>query len=119
MTLNYASTAASADRLIKQFGSTGTLKRSTSGAYDPTTGTAAITTVTQTVQAVVFNYDQKYIVGTEIRSDDKQVYLSAAGINPPLPGDVFNWQAQDYTVIKAKPLAPSGIQVLYEMQIRT
>ena len=115
----YTGMAATADRLIRKYGAPTTLKRSTSGAYDPNTGTASVTLTSQTVQAVVFNYDQKYIVGTEIRSDDKQVYLSAVGVNPPLPGDIFSWQGQDFTVITAKPLAPSGVQVLYEMQVRT
>lgn len=122
MAFNYAATAATADRLIKRFGTSATLRRTISdaAAYDPATGTVAAPAAVDTVcSAVVIDYDQKMIDGTLIRAGDKRVYMSVIGVGLPLAADLFVWQTVTYTVMTVKPLAPAGVGVLYEIQART
>ena len=118
---DYAKTAATADRLIKRFGTGATLRRTLNdgAAYDPATGTVTVPTVVDTVcSAVVIDYDQKMIDGTLIRNGDKRVYMSVVGVALPLAADLFVWQGVTYSVMAVKPLAPSGVNVFYELQAR-
>ena len=117
-TFNYNATAATADRLLKRFGAFTTVTRNEAGEYDPATGTAPITTTVQDVTGAVFDYAHRYIDGTRILQGDRQAYLSAVGIWAPKQGDVMEWAGQKLTVITAKPLAPAGLAVLYELQVR-
>jgi hypothetical protein len=36
----------------------------------------------------------------------------------PKAGDILVWQGADYQVMDAKPLAPSGVNVLVVLQVR-
>lgn len=118
MTL-YTEMQSLAGELIAEFGAAAVLKRQAAGARDATTGTVSVTSASQPVRACVFDYDQKFIDGALIRTGDKQVYMSAVGIALPLAGDVLTWAGVDYTVLKCKPLAPSGsVMVVYELQAR-
>ncbi len=53
-----------------------------------------------------------------ILQGDQQAYLSAVGLTMPKAGDVLVWQGSDYQVIAAKELAPAGVNVLAELQVR-
>ena len=116
MSFDYANTAATALRLLGRFGASATLKREVSGAYDPATGTAPVTETSLTTTACVFDYPQKYVDGTLILAGDKQAYLASAPV--PKQGDKLTWQAVDYTVVNVKAIAPAGVAVLYEAQLR-
>ena len=116
MSFDYAKTAATALRLLTRFGAAATLKREVVGDYDPDTGTSPVTTTSLATTACVFDYDAEYIDGTLILAGDKQAYLASAPV--PKQGDKLAWQGADYTVIAAKAVAPAGVAVLYEVQIR-
>lgn len=116
MSFDYAKTAATAHRLLLNFGSTAKLRRQTAGAYNPSTGTAAITTTEFDTVAVVFDYDQKYIDGTLVKQGDKQAYLDPS--YAPAQGDEFTWQGTKYQVVSYKAISPAGVPVLYEAQLR-
>lgn len=116
---NYASTAATADRLLKRFGARVEMSRTVPGVYDPATGTAHVTTTEQTVTAAVFDYQQRYVDGTKILAGDRQCFLSAVGVTEPLQGDTFAWDGKSMVVVAVKKLAPAGLAVLYELQVRT
>lgn len=113
---NYANTAATALRLLTRFGASATIKRYAGTAYDPATGTTTPTYTDVATTAAVFDYDQKYIDGTLILVGDKRAYLAPAHV--PKQGDKLAWQSVDYTVVAVKAVAPAGVVVLYEAQIR-
>lgn len=116
---DYAGMALSADELLREFGSSATLTRTTPGQYDPEAGASTPETVaTQTVTAVCIDYENAYIDGSLILRGDKQVFVSPKDITPPAAGDKFTWQGAEYSVISVTPLAPSGVTVLIEMQAR-
>lgn len=113
---NYPATAATATRLLERFGAACTLKRQTTGMYDPATGTTPVTTTQLATTAAVFAYAQSYIDGTLIRQGDQQAFC-APGVEPK-QGDRLAWQGRDYEVVSVKPTNPAGVPVLYEAQLR-
>lgn len=116
MTFDYAATAATAARLLTRFGASATLKRVTTGVYDPSTGTTPVTTTELATTAAVFAYDQKYIDGTLILQGDQRAYIAPA--NEPKQGDLLTWQGKDLAVVAVKPISPAGVPVVYEAQLR-
>lgn len=108
---------ATATRLIGQYGATGTLTRVTTGEYDEDTGSAPTTTEAFAMKAVVLDYSAALIDGSVIQVGDKKVLLESAA-TAPLATDRFSWQGVDYQIIKVKPLAPSGQNVMFELQVR-
>ena len=116
MSFDYAATAATAQSLLLRFGAAATLRRTTQGAYDPSTG-AAVPTVTQlSTVAVVLDYPQKYVDGTLIKQGDKQAFLDPT--HAPAQGDELAWQGVNYQVVSIKAVSPAGVPVLYEAQLR-
>ncbi len=121
MSFDYAAIAKDADATIREFGASATLRRiaSDSATYNPATGVATQpATSPQKCVAVVFAYPQKMIDGSLIRQGDSQAYVSTVGITAPIVGDQLDWQGTILTVMNVKPLAPAGVQVLYELQLR-
>ena len=116
MSFNYPATAATATRLLERFGAPATLKRQSGTAYDPATGTSTQTYTSYATTAAVFAYDQKYIDGTLIQQGDQLAYCAPAVT--PEQGDRFTWHGRDYAVVAVKPVAPAGVPVLYEVQLR-
>lgn len=115
----YADLALTADELLTEFGAGATLSRTVAGGYDPATGISAPESVdVQSITAVCIDYDAKYIDGTLIIRGDKQVFMSAKDVTLPMAGDRFAWQGADYAVIAVAPLAPAGLTVLFELQVR-
>lgn len=114
----YPELAAVAQEVLAEFGAPLPLKTVTPGAYNPATGTASSTTATTTITAAVFDHDTKFIDGTLILAGDKQAYASAAGLAEPKPGAFVTVHDVEMKVIAVKTLAPAGISVLYELQLR-
>lgn len=113
----YEEMAGTATELLTEFGADGTLTRVTTGEYDPVTGTAPITTQTETVKACVFDYPAELIDGSVIQVGDKRV-IAQAGALVPQAVDKFTWQGTEYQVISVKPLAPAGVVVINTLQVR-
>ena len=119
MKFDYAEVASVAAGLIDDFGAAATLVRVGSPVYDPATGlTGPGDAFPEPVVAVVFDYDQKMIDGSLIQSGDKQAFVSVVGLTVPRTSDAFWWVGKIYTIIMVKALAPAGVPVLYELQIR-
>ncbi|KGQ19930.1 Phage protein [Lysobacter dokdonensis DS-58] len=116
MSFDYSRTSATALGLLQRFGAAATLKRKTAGSYDPSTGTSAETVTSLATTACVFDYPQSYVDGTLILAGDKRAYLSSE--QEPKQGDVLTWNAVDQTVIAVKAVAPAGVAVMYEAQLR-
>jgi hypothetical protein len=114
----YADMQAVADSTLADFGQLVTLTTKTVGAYNPATGNAAVTISTQQVKAVVFPHGSKDIDGTLIQQGDQKLLLSMAGVTAPHLDDTVTIGATTYTITFIKLLAPAGINVLCECNIR-
>ncbi|HEY1138778.1 MAG TPA: hypothetical protein VGE88_01030 [Lysobacter sp.] len=113
---DYAATAATATRLLQRFGAAATIKRTTTGEYDPELGEAPVTVTQLATTAAVFAYDQKFIDGTLVLQGDQRAYLAPA--QQPKQGDTLTWQGADLAIVAVKPISPAGVPVLYEAQVR-
>lgn len=120
MTFNYAASAATAARLLANFGQTVTLTRTAPGAYDPVTGTTAADTVsTRTAKAVLLDYTlqdsgAQLADGSTIRVGDKKCLIEPGG--PWAPDELTTVTDAGGTVWRIdniRVLAPAGTPVLY------
>lgn len=118
MAFDYASTAVDAAELLAEFGATMTLTRITAGVYDPATGEVPQTTTTHTANGVKLDYEQRHIDGTNILQGDQRVYLDPLIAAAPQTGDTLSVGTEVFTVVKSRPLAPAGVVVLHDVQIR-
>ncbi|MCA2013515.1 hypothetical protein LCM17_18640 [Cereibacter sphaeroides] len=69
------------------------------------------------VAVMVSDYDLQHVDGTQIQAHDRQVLMEAAEV-APLPGDKLTVNGTAYNVIRAMPLEPGGVALMYEVQCR-
>lgn len=115
------SAAETADRLIAAKGQTVTLTRRASGAYNPATGSAAISTTTQTGKGVILPLSAglKHMTGSNIPSGAVQCLLSAIGITAPKVDDTLtDATGQAWAIIEVSALEPAGSPVMYDLMLR-
>jgi hypothetical protein len=130
MSVDYSGIAQNADALLADFGQTVTVTSKTAGAYDPATGTSAITTTTKTGYAVLLDYarvdtGKLNADGSPVLITDKQCYLSVLtgdGNSMPEPTPdmtlITDVGGTIYTVKNLKKISPAGTPVLYELNVR-
>lgn len=118
MSFDYTELAAVADELIVEFGQAVTVRHRTAGAYDPATGSAAVTVTDELGSGAVFDYATKQIDGSMIQRGDKYVLLSPAGVTAPEPDDRILVGATEYGVVSVNTTSPAGTAVLHTVQIR-
>lgn len=115
----YAEMAATAAEMLREFGVSVTVSRLTPGAYDPETGTnAAGTTQTWTPWGVMLEYSQREIDGTNIKAGDQRVYMSTTADLDPKPADTVTIGTEVWRVVTSRTLAPAGLKVLLDVQVR-
>lgn len=116
---DYNKAAATAARMLARFGQPVTVTRSTPGGYDPETGTnGAGSTQTWAPMGVKLDYAQREIDGTNIRAGDQRVYMSAFSGLDPQTGDTVTIGAEAWRVVTSRTLAPAGVAVLLDVQVR-
>lgn len=116
----------SADRMIEAKGQAVTLTRRASGAYNPATGTASVTTSTQTGKGVIlpFGVGIRKAPGSTVLASDRQCLLSGlksdgTALTPPQPDDTLTDAGGDvWEVIDCSPLSPAGLDIMYELTLR-
>lgn len=119
MTYDYVKAAATAKRMLTHFGATVTVTRVTPGAYDPVTG-GSTDPVTQTwaPKGVKLEYSEREIDGSQIKTGDQRVYMSAEPGLEPQAGDTVTLGSEVWRVVRPRTLAPAGIVVLLDVQVR-
>lgn len=121
MTFDYASLASDASEMLEEFGQAITVTRpGTGGAYDPETGTVTGGTA-QTFPGfgVVLDYQQREIDGTLIQQGDRRVYIAPdIGVTPKTGDTVTLMDGAVVRVMASRPLAPAGVVVLLDVQVR-
>ncbi len=116
----------SADRMIEAKGQSVTLTRNASGTYNPATGTAAITTTTQTGNGVIL----PFALGIRKRGDsnvtaaDRKCLLSALSASgtaltaPVVDDKLTDANGNAYVITEVTPLAPAGLDIMYTLTVR-
>ncbi len=118
MAFDYSKTATSTDRILTKFGQEVTITRRTAGTYDTSTGVSAVTETTQSGIGAIFDWQNRDVDGTTIKTGDRRLLLSAVDITAPVVNDTVTVGSVVFTVMQVKPLAPSGTVVLYEINLR-
>lgn len=115
----YSDLAVDAAGLIEEFGQPMLLSRTVPGAYNPTTGSSAVSVASVvTATGLAFDYEFKNVDNKLIRQGDKQVYLSVSGLDmAPTIDDNLAFGGASYTVKSVKELSPAGIVVMYELNV--
>lgn len=117
MAFDYAVIAVTVLEMLAEFGAPAELV-SKSSTYDPATGTASGSTETTPCTACVITSEKSYVDGTLILAGHRVALLPPQGISEPKPGMKLRWMGEDLTVAVCKPLAPAGVPVLYELQVK-
>ncbi|RKD68976.1 hypothetical protein [Rhizobium sp. WW_1] len=103
----YTRLQATAKRLIEKYGQTGAIKRIS--PPDPIEGGEG-STISYPAKLVPMSYDQRYVDGTTILANDRQVYVSSVGLAVvPQVGDIVSAGGVDYRVINADPNNYDGV----------
>jgi hypothetical protein len=113
----YSGLQSTAAALIAGKGQPITLTSRTPGAYDPATGTAAITVTTEVTAGVVLDFSSKDIDGTLIKVGDKRVILKATTILPTTTS-TLTIGGVVHTIVDAYPVNPGGTLLIYKIQVR-
>ena len=121
MTVAQRHTAAS---LIAKSGQAVTLTRRASGAYDPATGSAAITTSTQTGKGVILPLVPYRKTIGNLRESDRNLLLSALDSNgtameaPDVDDTVTLDSGAVVTILSVDPLDPAGLAIYFDCVVR-
>ena len=116
----YTDAQNDADELLREFGQALTLTKKTSGAYDPATGAAAVTSTTYGVIGAVFDFPARAIDGTIIQQGDKKAIIAARSLSVvPDITDSLTVKGIAHQIVNVKALEPAGTTVIYTLQIRT
>ena len=100
-----------------------TLRRTTTGDYDPATGGVSVTTVDYAGSAFRDSYSRAEIDGTLIRADDAKLLLSPIqldGTDLPSPEqqDRIIFDGNVYSIVAVRPWNYAGLAVGFEVQAR-
>lgn len=118
MTLD-AKARATADKLIGKFGKQVTLTRVTEGSYNPATGEmSAGSTTTQTVAALIKDFNGIEILSGGIEKGDRKVSIAALNATEPQIGDTMTIDSLVYSVLAVKTTWSGEKAAVYELQVR-
>ncbi len=123
MSNNYNGELLTAQELIAEFGQPVTISRLVPSDYDPATGSASMSSVTESGFGVLLELNTmgggwQNAPGSLIIGGDKQLLLSTAGISVPQLDDSVLVNGVIYTLVVIKPLAPGGLAIFYDCTIR-
>ena len=117
---DYPGISASALEILRKFGAAQTVRTTTAGTYDPATDTTSgATTTDHSVIGVLLSYRTADIDGTLIKSGDMRFLFSASGLSfVPDPTCVVIVNSYVWHVQNVRRIEPSGVGVLYDLQVR-
>jgi hypothetical protein len=110
---------ATADKLIGKFGKKVTLTRVTEGTYNPDTGElSGSSTTTQTVAALVKDFNGIELLGGAIQAGDRKVSIAALNATEPQIGDTMTVDSLVYNVLAVKSIWSGEKVAIYQLQVR-
>lgn len=114
----YQKMIKTAARLIKDKGQLITFSREVKGVFDPDAGSYGPGSVsTFDANGATFDYSLPEIDGVNILRGDSRSYIESTAYIPEVGDtcviDGVKWRIQD-----PRPLSPSGITVIYDIQLR-
>lgn len=119
MTFDYAAAAADALETLAEFGAPVTRRAVTTGAYDPATGAASVTTADTVRTGVFFDFKAgaQYERGQLIQVGDKRLLLDASA-TVALADRFVDGAGVEWSIVSLGSIAPAGVAVLYDIHVR-
>lgn len=117
MTADYSEEAATAAELLAEAGMTVTLTYATESTYTPGTGVTKVE-ATESAAGVLLEYSTSDRNGTDIKQHDKRLLVAPTLARIPQKGDRFTIAGEAYQVIHNNVLAPTGVPLLHDVQVR-
>ena len=118
--IDYADIRTDADAAITEAGQPGFLRRMTAGSgLDPwNPGSGAVTDYP--VVFVLLDYAARDRDGTLIRQNDQQALIRAGGlpVEPTDADQLVDASGLSFEIVAMRPLAPGGVALLYQAQVR-
>lgn len=124
MSAFYNRMAATALRLIAQFGQPVTLRDVSQGGYDPVSGETTPGAATEQVGSCILqDYSLQEsgaanMAGSDIRQNDKKILIAAQGLTPPTLSTQIIADGEAWTAVNIKEINPAGVPLVYEIQGR-
>lgn len=117
----YDRMAATALRLITQYGQPVTLRDVQPAEYDPDNPGSGEVIIDQEAQGILLDYTgQEFQSDTLIVRGDRKLKVAALGMDwKPKPLIKAFIQGAIWTVINVKEINPAGTPLLYELQVRS
>jgi hypothetical protein len=107
-----------ASKLMAKFGGVATIRRVTTGAYDPVTGTASETTTDTAVRGVLEDVNLRE-VNDLIQAGDKRLLIAAADVaNAPTTADEVVIAAVVHQVITVRTIEQDNTAITHELILR-
>lgn len=116
---DYATLQQTASRLIDNFGAVAVITRASGSTFNPATGSySGGSTTTINAKSVRAQFSQSEKASQAVQESDIKL-LVEAGKGIPLIDDNVLFDSTDYKVIAVKEVSPSGVDVYYELQLRS
>lgn len=118
--MDYAAEAAGILPDFIENGQPVTIRRTTKGTFDPSTGKNTPGATTNfTGYAISSGYHASLVDGTRIKQGDQQFTVAASGLGcEPTTSDTLVDARQSWTIVSIQPVAPGGVALLYKIQAR-
>lgn len=115
----YANLAATAARLLAQFGQEVTLQPSAAATYDPASSVATAAAGADVARhGAIFDFGKGVttVRGNLVQTTDRQLYLEP-GVAPEL-SDTVLVGGEAFAIVSVGELNPGGTSVLYDLHLR-
>jgi len=107
-----------ASKLMSKFGGSVTIRRVTTGGYNPTTGTATPSISDTTVKGVLEDVQQRE-VNDLIRSSDKKLTIAAADLSfEPAVSDQISVSGRVFQCIQVNRIEQDNTAIVFEIYLR-
>ena len=108
---------------VAMYGTTVSITRRVSGAYDATQGKATVVPTVYTTKGILLSYKDYNVDGTMVMQGDRKLILSTTATwSPsailPVPGDQVSVSGAIWNVINVNQIALQGAKVSYVLQMR-
>jgi hypothetical protein len=107
-----------ASKLMAKFGGVATIRRVTTGAYNPTTGTVTETTTDTAVRGVLEDVNLRE-ANDLIQANDKRLLIAAADLaSAPTTADRVIIESVTHQVIQVQTIEQDNTPITYELILR-
>jgi len=118
-TFNYGAFVSMANKLIKEFGQVGSLRKpgaATGPAYDPTPGAS----VDRAAEFAITKFSAMEIDGTRVTSQDKKVLMSVNSLvdDPSTDEQLIEADGTAWSIMNIDAIRPAEKTVLWVLQVR-